>query len=199
MDFSFNIKKIINVVIGSIITALGISLMVNGIYGVDTLSVFMSGLAKVLNVPFSVSNALVNFSIIIVVYIFDRKVIGWGSIINAGVIAVTIQLSSFYMGFVASSQWLSILTIILGPILIGIGAAIYVHQKLGASALESLTLCLCNYFRSWEIGYTRMALDFTFAVVGWFMGGTIGLATITCVLIVGPTMEIFGNFLSKKG
>lgn len=198
MEVSKYISRLFKVIIGSIITGVGISIMVNGIFGVDTLSVFMSGIAKLINIPFSLSTALVNFTIIFTVFVFNKKVVGIGSIVNAVVIAITIQVTTptFY-ALIQNNSVLEYLVIIIGPILIGIGAAIYVHEGLGAAALESLTLFLCGKFKKLEIAPTRMTLDFLFAVVGMLLGGALGIGTVTTIIIVGPTFAKTSEILKK--
>jgi uncharacterized membrane protein YczE len=183
------VKRIIYIILGSIVSGLGIAMMAKGTLGVDTLSVFMLGIAKLFNLPFSYANALVNLSIIGIVFLKDRKIIGIGSLINACMIAFTIHLSSDVIEtIIVSNDILNYIVIIIGPICIGVGAAIYVNQNLGAAALESLTLCLCGMIKKLNLKTARILLDFTFALLGMIIGGPIGLGTVTTVILVGPTV-----------
>lgn len=191
--------RIMYIILGSIISGLGIAMMSKGTLGVDTLSVFMIGIAKLFDLPFSYANAMVNLTIIIIVFMINRKIIGIGSLINACSIAFTIHTSSDVIETViADNEALNYIVIIIGPICIGAGAAIYVNQNLGASALESLTLCLCGIFNKLSMKTARIILDTIFALLGFMIGGPIGLGTITCIVLVGPTVSIVSKLLNEE-
>ena len=48
-----------------------------------------------------------------------------------------------------------------------------------------------------EFGTVRIIVDVCFAAVGFVLGGTLGLGTIVCACLVGPTAQIFMPFSEK--
>lgn len=199
MRGAITMKKITLTILGSMICALGIILMALGTLGVDTLSSFMIGIATKTNLPFGVVNGMVNFTIIAFVYIQKPNIIGIGSILNALVIASTIYLGLPLVRLVIIHVPLyEYLVLFIGPILIGIGASLYVYVALGAAALESLTLLFCDRYKNMTTRSVRMALDFIFASLGFIIGGPVGVGTLTCVLLVGPTIHKMNTVLHRK-
>jgi len=48
-----------------------------------------------------------------------------------------------------------------------------------------------------KFGMIRIIVDVGFAAVGFVLGGTLGLGTIVCACLVGPTAQIFMPFSEK--
>ena len=40
-------------------------------------------------------------------------------------------------------------------------------------------------------GPIRVAVDLTFALAGYLLGGTVGLGTVICAFVVGPAAQLF--------
>ena len=43
----------------------------------------------------------------------------------------------------------------------------------------------------WKFGVVRIVVDVCFAGIGFLLGGTLGVGTIICAFLVGPTAQIF--------
>ena len=42
-----------------------------------------------------------------------------------------------------------------------------------------------------KFGTVRIIVDVSFALAGFLLGGTVGLGTIICACLVGPTAQVF--------
>lgn len=96
-----------------------------------------------------------------------------------------------------SIPFYSEISIILAPILFGLGAGIYVASDKGSGAMEALTALI--YKRSqFRLKTIRMMLDALFVLIGFSLGATIGLGTFLCVLFVGPVFEYTYKALERN-
>ena len=48
-----------------------------------------------------------------------------------------------------------------------------------------------------KFGVIRIIVDVSFALAGFLMGGTVGLGTVVCACLVGPTAQIFFPYSEK--
>lgn len=189
MSEKLNVKKIIVSILGTVIVSVAISLLVNGQYGVDTISTLLLGIMNFVDLPFWVLSMTLNIVILLTTLILDRSELGIGSFINAlGRSYLLKFLNPVFAGLALSFSSYSMIAAVLGPILFGVGGAIYVSSGLGAAALEALTNIVDTRTET-SIKLIRMVLDGLFVLVGVLLGAPLGIGTVLCVLLIGPTLE----------
>lgn len=66
-------KKIIQVILGTSMIALAITLLITAHKGADTISVFLLGMLTLIDIPFWVASLLFNAVVLGIVAIFNRK------------------------------------------------------------------------------------------------------------------------------
>lgn len=83
----------------------------------------------------------------------------------------------------------AILLVFVGSGIIGFGGAWYLSADLGGGPRDSLMLAISK--RSpWRVGNVRTAMELTVLVVGYVLGGPVGLGTVCSAVIVGQTVDI---------
>ena len=193
-----NSRKILQVFTGTFIIALAISLIVQGKYGADTISVFILGIMNHVNLPFGVLSILINSCILVIAFAFAKNQLGIGSIINATFLGLFILLLEMPISFVMQFQVVNYFVLIIGPILFGIGSAIYVAANQGSAALECLSIIIVNRNERLSLKVARIILEAVLVVLGILLGASFGIGTLLCVLIIGPVMERTLNILQSK-
>lgn len=189
-------KQIIFTIVGTFVAAVGVRLIVVSGLGADAISTLVLGILQHVSVQFGTVSMLFNGIILIVVFFYDRKMIGIGSIIN-----------SFGLGFCLNIlDWLGILhtipsgtaylSIITGSIIFGIGTGIYLLADAGSAAYESLMILLKRLIKS-SVKTARIILDALIFLTGFLLGGHIGWGTLIVLLLMGPSLEVTLNQLPK--
>jgi len=84
----------------------------------------------------------------------------------------------------------------LGVFLMGFGTAFYIAPRLGAGPRDGLMLRL-NVLTRVRIALVRAFLEGLALLVGFLLGGTIGVGTLLFALGVGPSVEV-GFWLVEK-
>lgn len=187
-------KKIIQVILGTSMIALAITLLITAHKGADTISVFLLGMLTLIDIPFWVASLLFNAVVLGIVAIFNRKELGIGSLINGFGLGLLIgQIEPWLNKLSVNMTGYSIMAVLLAPILFGVGAGLYVSSNKGSAALEALTQLLFK-FTEFSLTFIRIGLDALMVIVGVLLGAPIGIGTLLCVLAIGP---IFGLTLKQ--
>ena len=78
--------------------------------------------------------------------------------------------------------------LLTGVALTGLGIGMYLSANVGAGPRDSLMLALKKR-SSWPIGKLRTSMEVTAMIVGWILGGPIGLGTVVASLLLGPVIQ----------
>ena len=84
---------------------------------------------------------------------------------------------------------IQLIDFILGTVLIAVGAGIYISANLGAGPRDSLMLFIVEKFRC-NITVARTFMEVVVAIVGFLLGGPIGIGTIIMAFALGPIIQV---------
>ena len=77
----------------------------------------------------------------------------------------------------------------LGILLVGIGSGFYLTTNLGPGTRDGLMKGISENFKK-PISIVRFSIETTVVIIGWFLGGTVGLGTILFAVFIGPLISI---------
>ncbi len=188
-------KKILVIVIGSMIAAYGITLALYAGFGGATLAVLWQGLSETFHMSIGMASFMVAFGMILFVVIYDRSQIHIGTVLYQIVYSACVDLFAnchIYSRYV----WVNFLIMLLGVILFALGTGLYASASLGRGSYEAVTFALAEK-NNWQVKIVRMILDIVMVVVGVLLGGKFGICTIVTVIISGPVIQLV-NARSKQ-
>ncbi len=82
------------------------------------------------------------------------------------------------------------LAMMLGGVgVIAIGSGLYLSTDLGPGPRDGLMTGLHHRF-GWSIRRARTVIEVTVLVVGWLLGGTVGLGTVVFAFGIGPLVQV---------
>ena len=194
----FNIKpKLITffyLFFGLTLFGLGEALLIVSSLGVTPWTVLAEGVAIKFKISVGLATFLISISVLILWVPLKQK-IGIGTISNAIIIASTIDLFVYLIPF-ANSYYLSIIYLVLGILLVGMGSGFYLTTNLGPGTRDGLMKGISENFKK-PISMVRFSIETTVVIIGWFLGGTVGLGTLLFAFGIGPAVA-FGLFLTGK-
>ncbi len=85
-----------------------------------------------------------------------------------------------------------------GVLVIGLGSGLYLAADLGPGPRDGLMTGLHRRF-GWSIRRARTAIEVTVLVIGFLLGGTIGLGTVLFAFGIGPIIQGFLRVLDREG
>lgn len=181
-------KKILVIVIGSMIAAYGITLALYAGFGGATLAVLWQGLSETFHMSIGMASFMVALGMILFVVIYDRSQIHIGTVLYQIVYSACVDLFAnchIYSRYV----WVNFLIMLLGVILFAVGTGLYASASLGRGSYEAVTFALAEK-NNWQVKIVRMILDIVMVVVGVLLGGKFGICTIVTVIISGPVIQL---------
>lgn len=182
---------------GAVILGLGIVMVLQSGVGVDPLTMFQEGLAKTLGVPTGSVVFAFNMSTLAIGFLINRRRIGWGSLISCFFIGPSVTFFT-NLGVVPSPESFvsSLIMNIAGIAVVGFGIAVYMVPDWGMGGTESVMIFIAEKLHK-PYGIVRICMDSTLGVIGFFLGGTLGLGTVLGAVGIGSTMDFFYHRLCK--
>ena len=186
-------KKIIIIVIGSIIAAYGITLALYAGFGGATLAVLWQGISRTFHISIGMASLIV--AMIVFSFFYDRSQIHIGTIIYQLVYSLCVDL--FANAHVYSTHlWVNALIMLLGVMLFAVGTGVYAAASLGRGSYEALTFSLAEK-NGWQVKAVRMILDIVMVLTGVLLGGKFGICTIVTIIISGPIIQFTASKAKK--
>ncbi len=187
LQFETKINHFYLLFFGLTLFGLGEALLIVSSYGVTPWTVLAEGVAIKFKISVGLATFLISLSILIL-WIPLKQKIGIGTISNAIIIASTIDLFVYLIPF-ANSNYLSIIYMTLGILLVGVGSGFYLTTNLGPGTRDGLMKGISENFKK-PISIVRFNIETTVVILGWFLGGTVGLGTILFAIFIGPLISI---------
>lgn len=190
------IKNVLVCLLGCMMLGGGMGMLIRVGLGSDSLSCFYEGLAGKINISVGTISLLMNLLFLIVVFILDRKKIGVSTFLFmiAGKYPMDFMNEHF---FTPDSLVVAIILDILICVIIGVGCAVIIAANLGVAAYDSLTLSTSEKLKKKYV-IVRYIYDGSFLLLGFILGGTIGIGTIIALVLIGPVFNYSKKLLVKE-
>ena len=180
-------KKIMIIIIGSIIAAYGITLAMYAGFGGATLAVLWQGISKTFHISIGMASLIVAAVMLVFVLFYDRSQIHIGTVLYQIVYSFCVDLFAKVHVY-STHMWINVLLMLLGIMLFAIGTGFYAAASLGRGSYEALTFSLAEK-NGWQVKAVRILLDAVMVISGVLLGGKFGICTIVTILISGPIIQ----------
>jgi uncharacterized membrane protein YczE len=77
--------------------------------------------------------------------------------------------------------------VLIGIALIGIGSGLYLTTNLGPGPRDGWMTGI-HLRMGWPISAVRLGIEATVLLIGWILGGTVGVGTVLFALLIGPSV-----------
>lgn len=182
--------KIIKVVLGSALLALGAYLASMSQFGPDPLSFLWVGMThKFSSISMGQANLISAFLMVILVLLYDRNHLHIGTILSPVVISIVFDLL-LKTGFTPQSMLSRIITFIVGMIIYSFGIAVYLKQDLGKSPYDGAIASIMKIFNK-PLSISKMGLDAGLYILAIVLGAPFVLGPIVFVIFSGALIQSF--------
>jgi uncharacterized membrane protein YczE len=172
--------------LGLVMFGAGIAFTAISELGLSPWDVFAQGISRRTGIGLGVAGIIVGAAVLLLWIPFREKV-GLGTILNVAVIGTVTDLTLWVLPEEASSaawQWIALIG---GIALIGLGTGLYIGAGMGPGPRDGLMTALAR--RGIKMRRARTFIEVTVLVVGWVLGGTVGIGTVAFAFGVGPAVE----------
>ena len=179
---------------GLAIFGLGDSLFIQAGIGNAPWTVFAEGLTYKTGMSIGFATFVISvFVLLLWIPLKERP--GFGTLANIVFIASFIEIGT-HLFPVANSFAVGIVYNFIGITLVGIGSALYITCGLGPGPRDGAMTGL-HYRTGVRVGRVRMAIEVTVLVIGFLMGGTVGVGTALFALLIGQSVAISLGILAR--
>lgn len=183
--------RAVSLVGGLFLFALGIVLQLESGLGLGPWDVLNQGISERTPLSFGTANVVVALVVLAVAWRLGAE-IGIGTVANAVLIGLFVD-GLLGIGAVErlSEQPLGVRVALLAAAItvVALGSGLYIGAAYGAGPRDSLMLVGSRRTHV-RIGLVRAVLEVSAAVVGFALGGTVGIGTLAFAFGVGPAVEL---------
>ncbi|WP_456272971.1 YczE/YyaS/YitT family protein [Bacillus sp. AK031] len=173
--------------IGLLVLAFGITLTIKGKdLGIGPWDVFHYGLFLKFGLTIGTWSIIAGLLLLLVTGLATKTFPKIGAFLNMLLIGLFIDFFNFIIPDASSIAVQSIL-FAAGTIIIGYGIGLYVSADFGAGPRDSLMLLIVEK-TGWKIQWVRNGIEVTVFLLGWMLGGPVGLGTIVIAFFLGSVV-----------
>lgn len=181
-------RRLVQLVFGLSLFGLGGALLLHSGLGTGSWDVLTQGISR--HVPLSFGTiTVITSGIVLLLWIPLRQRPGIGTVLNAVLVGVFVDIGLRVFP-VPHVLWTQIASLAVGIIVIGIASGVYIGAGLGPGPRDGLMTGLTQR-TGWPIWVVRTIIEVTIVVIGWLLGGIVGIGTIAVTFAIGPLCQIF--------
>ncbi|WP_421783174.1 YczE/YyaS/YitT family protein [Kiloniella litopenaei] len=189
-----DLVTVILLVVGLTIFGLGEALLIAAGTGVSPWTVLAQGVSQQTGWSIGLSTFLVSITVLILWWPL-KQVPGIGTILNAVIIALVLEFALPYIP--TPDAYISqILLTLLGILVTGLGSGIYLIANLGPGPRDGLMTGLQQQ-TNFPIAWIRSGIELSAVIIGWSLGGVVGLGTVLFAVLIGPSVALSLFVLDK--
>lgn len=187
------VRRVTQLLVGLALYGFSIALMVRADLGLDPWDTLHQGLAR--HVPLSFGTIVIIVgAAVLALWIPLRQRPGLGTVLNVVVIGLTADLG---LALVPAPDALPARTALLlgGVLLNAVSGAAYVSTHLGPGPRDGLAYGLVTATGR-SVRLLRTGVEVAALVIGWLLGGTVGVGTVLYAAAIGPLLQLFLPWLA---
>ena len=170
-------------ILGLILFGLGETLLITANAGVSPWTVLAQGVSIRTGYSIGLTTFFVSIGVLCL-WIPLRQKPGIGTILNTIIVSVVMDVSLPFLP-APETILLQTLQIIIAVVIVGFGSGIYLIANLGPGSRDGLMTGLQRMTNK-PISLIRAIIEISVVIVGWYLGGVVGIGTIVFALTIGP-------------
>lgn len=182
------VARLLQLNVGLALYGFTMAMMVESTLGLDPWDVFHEGVTRHTGLTFG-RVVIVTGALVLVLWIPLRQMPGVGTVLNVIVIGLAADAG---IALIDRPEQLAprIALLVVGIVGNGFAGALYIGAGLGPGPRDGLWLGLVRRTGR-SIRLWRTTIELTVLLVGFALGGTVGLGTVLYALAIGPIVQFF--------
>jgi uncharacterized membrane protein YczE len=123
--------------------------------------------------------------------------IGWGTVSNMLFVGPWLDLFLSFVPPVEGKLILQGSMLLCSIALVGLASAIYIGVDAGAGPRDSLMLAVKRTL-GWSVRRARITIELLVVLIGWLLGGPVGVGTLVFAVLVGPSVQLWFRLLGVQ-
>ncbi len=185
--------RILRLLGGLVLYGVADSLILRAAIGVEPWMVLAQGVDAHTGWGIGILTNLIGLGVLLL-WIPLRQRPGIGTLLNVLLVGTTIQAALWVIPPI-DLLWLQVLVFAAGLLLLAVASGIYIGAALGPGPRDGLMTGIHSRL-GWPIWLARGLVEGSVLLVGWLLGGNVGIGTLVFALAIGPlcgfTLRWFG-------
>lgn len=181
-------RRLVQLFLGLTLYGISMAMFVRSGLGLDPWDVFHYGIARLTGLAFGTAVIAVSVPVLLL-WAPLRQWPGLGTIANAIWIGIATDLA---LSLMPTPHTLAVrVPLVLGAVLLnGLAGGMYIGSQLGPGPRDGLMTGL-HHRTGVSLRVVRTGIELTVFVVGWLLGGVVGVGTILYAIFIGPLVQFF--------
>lgn len=179
--------------LGILFIGMGVAFNAMAGLGNDPVGIFYDGIRNTIGLTqtqLGIASNVVNIGLVIVLLIIGRRYINVGTIIYiipyGTFVGIGTKIYSLLFG--GQELWTRILASFIGCLFIYGGVAIFIVVDIGLDPMTGIAMVIKDKLK-WEFKKAKILFDSSLTLLGFLLGGKIGVITVIAAIIAGPTIQ----------
>lgn len=184
------VRQWLRIVLGLLVFAFGVHLTIYANIGLAPWDCLGMGISYHTPLNYGLSMTLMGV-VILLVDLALRERVGFGTIIDALLTGNFVQMFNDLNPLPENrSVWLGILIMLSGFVFMALGMLIYMKAAQGCGPRDSLLVGLGKRLPRLPIGVVEIILWSAVVLIGWLLGGPVGIGTLISTFGAGAVMQL---------
>lgn len=193
-------KKILLAFVGILMVGIGVAWNAGAGFGNDPVGIFYDGIRASLGLgaeQLGMASNIVNWSLVALLLIIGRKYINLGTIIYILPYGLCVSVGTrlFALLFAGAGFAGRGLASVLGCTLLYTGVAILIVADIGMDPMTGIAMVLKDRLH-WDFKRAKWLFDGTMTLIGFLLGGKLGIITVITALLAGPAIQFISGKLT---
>jgi uncharacterized membrane protein YczE len=172
---------------GLFLYGFSLAMMIRATLGVSPWDVLSQGSSLQTGIPFGYMTNIIG-AIVLLLWIPLRQKPGIGTVLNVLLVGPSAEIGLAVLGE-PEALWARILLFSGGLVLLAVASGLYIGARLGPGPRDGLMTGLHRRF-GLPIWLVRTGIEGTVLLLGWLLGGSVGLGTVAFALLIGPLINL---------
>ena len=190
------LRRLPGLLAGLDVFGVGIAVMAASGLGLGPWEAFHQGIASRTDLALGTVSILVGIPVLALWWPLGERP-GIGTLLNVATIGTATNLALPLLPRPTEPVFQLAMSV-AGVLLIGLGSGLYLAADLGPGPRDGLMTGLHHRF-GWSIRRARTAVELIVLVIGFLLGGTIGLGTILFTFGIGPVVQVLLRIFDPEG
>ena len=181
----------LRILFGLAVYSFGVHLTIAANIGLAPWDCLGMGIAKHTPLGYGSSMVLIGVCAIVIQLILQER-IGFATLFDALITGKLTQLFIDISPYPENhSLWLGIVFMLFGFLFIALGMYVYMSAECGCGPKDGLLIAIGKRMPKIPIGVVEMLLWTVVTLIGWLLGGSVGIGTVISTFGAGAVMHLF--------
>ena len=187
--------RVAQLLVGLFLYGIALAMLVRASLGMAPWDVLSLGIANHLPMSYGAATILVSF-LVLLLWIPLRQRPGLGTLLNALLVGPSADAGLAIIPL-ADALWQQILLLAGGMLLLAFATGLYIAPALGPGPRDGLMQGL-RRVTGWPVWAVRALIEGSVLVVGWLLGGPVGVGTVLFAFGIGPLIGLFLPWFERR-